>query len=66
MKQDEDTISELQALLRSCQREKREMFAKLSPACSGLNLISETCKWRDGNPHCTLRACPLLKKEDGK
>jgi len=45
------------------KRKKREMFAKLSPACTGRYPLSGTCKWRRDMTDCTQRNCPLLKKD---
>ena len=52
--------NELATKLRACKREKREMFAKLSPSCTGRYPISGTCKWILDMTACTQRNCPLL------
>lgn len=59
----EIVIDGLRLRLRAAQREKREMFAKLSPSCTGRYPISGDCKWCYGQIKCQLRTCPLLKQK---
>lgn len=61
----DDWVSAVKTLgeqLRACQREKRKMFAAMSPSCNGRYPISGDCKWVFGQHHCSMGVCPNLKR----